>query len=345
MNGYQRIKSALSGEKTDRVPMMLHDFMPAAREYGITMRQYRESGAKIADCHIAMARKYDLDGIWNDIDTCILADAIGVPVDYPEDMPARVTGHIPGGLDGAIDAMEPEKIAKSERVKISADSIYELRKKVGDEIFIRASCDQMAFSLSALACGMEDLMMDLKDPAKEAKVLVLLDRATDVHLEFHKILFAAGADCTSFGDSTCGPDLISPNMYRKFAKPFHLKLVTVLNALEIPVICHICGNQDKIVDDLAEIGFAGVEFDYKTNPRKAHKAYFGKTTSFGPIDPSGVFCLGTPQDVRRETQEILDIYQGKGIVIGAGCALPPNTPEENIRAFTETVKAYQINWE
>ena len=344
MNGYQRIKAAFAGEKTDRVPMMLHNFMPAAREYGITMRQYRESGVNIADSHIAMAQKYELDGMWNDIDTCILADVIGVPIDYPEDMPARVTGHIPGGIDGAIDAMDPDKVAKNERVKISAESIYQLRKKIGNELFIRASCDQMAFSLSALAVGMEELMVNLKNPALEEKLMTLLDRATDVHLEFHKILYQAGADCTSFGDSSCGPDLISPKMYQKFAKPFHVKLSKALKTLQIPVVCHICGNLDKIMEDVAEVGFDGIEFDYKSDVQKARDTFYGRALSFGPIDPSGVFCLGTPQMVRSETQRVLDVYGGKGIVIGAGCALPPDTPEENIRAFTETVKAYAIDW-
>lgn len=345
MNGYQRIKAAFAGEKTDRVPMMLHDFMPAAREYGITMRQYRESGRNIADSHIAMAKKYELDGIWNDIDTCILADVIGVPIDYPEDLPARVTGHISGGIDYVIDAMDPDKVWKNDRVKISADSIYELRKKVGNEIFIRASCDQMSFSLSALACGMENFLMDIVNPDLEPKIMTMLDRATDVHLEFHKILYQSGADCTSFGDSTAGPELISPRMYRKFVKPFHLKLTNALKALKIPVICHICGNQDKILDDLSDVGFDGIEFDYKTNVEKAKATYYQKTVSFGPIDPSGVFCLGTPQLVKEKTQKVLDIYGGKRIVIGAGCALPQNTPEENIRAFSDTVKSYKIEWE
>lgn len=37
MNGYQRIKAALPGEWPDQRPVMLHNFMMAAREAGLTM--------------------------------------------------------------------------------------------------------------------------------------------------------------------------------------------------------------------------------------------------------------------------------------------------------------------
>ncbi|KAA6316236.1 hypothetical protein EZS27_033425 [termite gut metagenome] len=39
MNGYQRIHSALHGIMPDRRPVMLHNFMLAAREAGYTMKQ------------------------------------------------------------------------------------------------------------------------------------------------------------------------------------------------------------------------------------------------------------------------------------------------------------------
>ena len=41
MNGYERIKAALSGHPTDKIPVMLHNFMMAAREAGVNMEQFR----------------------------------------------------------------------------------------------------------------------------------------------------------------------------------------------------------------------------------------------------------------------------------------------------------------
>ena len=56
MNGLQRILAALRGEWPDRTPVMLHNFMVAAREPGITMRQYRKDPRQIAALSVARRR-------------------------------------------------------------------------------------------------------------------------------------------------------------------------------------------------------------------------------------------------------------------------------------------------
>ena len=63
MNGYERITAALKDEKPDKIPVMLHNFMMAAREYGVTMEQYRNSPKVIAETFIAAVDKYQYDGI------------------------------------------------------------------------------------------------------------------------------------------------------------------------------------------------------------------------------------------------------------------------------------------
>lgn len=340
MNGYERITAAFNGQKTDRTPMMLHSFQPAAKGAGISMQEYRTNAAKMAHAHIDFARKYDMDGILFDVDTCVLASAIGVPIDYPEDLVARVKGSMSDDLDILIDEMDPSKLEKSDRIKTILEAVAILRKEVGGDLLIRGSCDQMGFSLSALANGIENFLINLLTPDKEQKILTLIDRATDVHLKYHQMMIDAGADLTSFGDSTCGPDVISPKAYRKFSKPFQLRLNQELKKLNIKTICHICGKLDLIVEDLAEIGFDGMEIDYKTNIPLAKEKFFGKSLIFGPIDPSGVFCLGSPAKVTDETQKVLDLFPSGGIVIGAGCALPAETPEANMRSFSNTVKSH-----
>ena len=92
MNGRQRIDAALNGNWPDRTPVMLHNFMMAAREAGVTMRQFREDPRLIARCFGEAAERYQLDGILVDIDTATLAGAVGVPIDFPEDSPARCHG-------------------------------------------------------------------------------------------------------------------------------------------------------------------------------------------------------------------------------------------------------------
>ena len=63
MNGYQRIVAALKGERPDKIPVMLHNFMPAAAELNISMGRFRESPTLIAEAFINSVEKYGLDGV------------------------------------------------------------------------------------------------------------------------------------------------------------------------------------------------------------------------------------------------------------------------------------------
>ena len=112
MNGRQRIDAALNGNWPDRTPVMLHNFMMAAREAGVTMRQFREDPRLIARCFGEAAERYQLDSIFVDIDTATLAGAIGVPVDFPEDSPARSHGSCLPSLE-AVRELEPRHILRS----------------------------------------------------------------------------------------------------------------------------------------------------------------------------------------------------------------------------------------
>lgn len=340
MTGYERIMKTLEGETVVPVPMMLHSFMAAADEKGYTQGEYRRDPEKICRAHVDFARKYGLDGVLIDIDTCMEAGAIGVDVDLPEDEPARVTHGLSGGLDACLEAMDPDCLKRDERIKIKLDGIYRISKEVKGDLLIRGNADQGPFSLAMLAVGISDFMMSLMDETTIDKTKLLIDRAMEVHLAFHRMIIEAGADITSFGDSSCGPDLIGPSMYREFALPWHKKMAATLKAESITSICHICGNLDMIMEDIASVGFPAIEVDYKTDIPRAAEILKDKAVMFGPIDPSGTFYFGKPERMRKETLEVLDIFGGQRLVIGAGCALPTGVPQENIEAFVETVRTY-----
>ena len=196
MTGYERIMTTLNGGVADRVPMMLHCFMPAAEEAGYTMSEYRSDPRKIADAHIRFARKYGMDGILVDVDTCMESSAIGVPTDYPEDEPARSIGALSTHIDVLMEAMKPEKLLTSKRIETKLEAIRLIKQEIGNDLLLRGNCDQAGFSLAMLSYGMSDFMADLMDEDLQEELLGLIDRATDLHIAFHKLMKQAGADVT-----------------------------------------------------------------------------------------------------------------------------------------------------
>ena len=338
MNGFERITRTLAGEKTDIAPVMLHNFMHAAREAGMTMREFRSCPKSMARAFIDASLKYELDGILTDVDTALEAHAMGAKTDFPEDLPAKVVAPAANSLEECIELVDPQKLHSDERIQIYLEAIRLIRAETGGQMFLRGNADQGPFSLAAAVYGLTNMMLELTDPEKADQIIRLIERCYDVHLVFHRMVKAAGADMTSFGDSMGSPDLISPKMYRKFVSPFHSRLARELFLDGILTVCHICGKTDAILQDWSDHHFAGVEIDYKTNIAKASLVMKGKSTVFGIIDPSGVFCHGNVDSVVCNTQKIMALFPDGGLVIGAGCALPAETPPENVFAFVQSVR-------
>jgi uroporphyrinogen decarboxylase len=59
----------------------------------------------------------------------------------------------------------------------------------------------------------------------------------------------------------------------------------------------------------------------------------------GNIPPRDVLAEGTPEDVVKITNDLLDSLEEKSrIVMSCGGGMPPNVSSENIQAFIDTVK-------
>jgi uroporphyrinogen-III decarboxylase len=155
-----------------------------------------------------------------------------------------------------------------------------------------------------------------------------------LHVATHRALKAAGAHFTSLGDGTAGPDLISPAMFRRFARPYQERLVRELAADGIFVTLHICGNTTAILEQFAEYPLCGFELDYKTDTRRAKSTAGANHVLFGNVDPSGVLARGTPSQVRETTRRLVETWMPGGrFVLNAGCAIPATTPSENLHVF------------
>jgi len=339
MNGHERITAALNGEKPDKVPVMLHNFMLAAREHGITMAQYRDNPGLIAECFIASVDKYKYDGILIDIDTVTLAGAVGVPVDFPADDPARSHEGNVASMEDVFN-LKPVKIENYRYVQNCLEAVRILKDYYKDEIFVRGNCDQAPFSLASMMRGAQTWMLDLMMGTEE-QIESLLEYCFDAGSQFIRLMTQTGCDMVSNGDSPAGPEMISSDMYIKYALPYEKRLAEAAHKEGVKYALHICGNTDVILEHMLETGADAIDLDYKTDIRKIYNAFHKTTTLIGTIDPSGVLALGTPEDVREKSLELLNLYRDSGrFILNAGCAIPPTTPSANIRTMIETARNF-----
>ena len=342
MNGYQRIFAALRGEVTDKVPVMLHGFMTAAREAGYTQKEFGADPEKAANAFIKFIEKYQLDGVLMDIDTATLAGAVGVPVDFPEDAPARCEKGCLQTLERVSDLELPD-IAANEHLQVWLETVKRLKAYFGDEICVRGNVDTAPFSLASMMRTPSEWMMDIIDEDNADAVHQLLEYCTEASCRFVKLMADAGAHMVSSGDSPAGPSMISPSMYEKFAVPYENRVADYAHACGMPYLLHICGNTTVILDQFASMKIDAVELDYQTDIQKAHDLLKESAVCFfGNVDPSGILTRGTPANVQRETRKVLEIFADMPrFVLNSGCALPAVAPEENLRMFVRTAREFK----
>ena len=340
MTGTERIQAALKGEWTDRRPVMLHNFMMAAHEEGISMKEFGENPQSAAKAFINAAEKYDVDGLLIDVSTAILAGSLGVPVDYPEDEPARTHGTLISSLN-EIQSLSPVDVASDTGIQHWLEITRIVKEYFGEEKYIRGNCDQAPFSLASMIRGSQELMTDLL--MEPDKVHLLLEYSTEAGIQFIRLMAGTGAHMVSNGDSVAGPEMIPPEFYTEFALPYEKRLVNEAHNLGLAYTLHICGDTEMILEDMVKTGADALELDYLTDIQKIYDHCHSSTLMIGNLDPSAVLKYGTPKLVKQKTLELLEIYKDSPrLMINAGCAIPPDTPPENIRTMIETTHRYSV---
>ncbi len=336
MTHKERISSALKGQPSDKVPVMLHNFMMAAREYKVSMQQFRDDPVVMAEALVRSVEKYEFDGILVDMDTVTLAGALGVPIDFPDNEPARC--HL-GILSSLKDWRDLPGVNIEDYLYVNnwLEAVRLVKRYVGDDIFVRGNCDQAPFSLAGMVRGSADWMMDLYTAEEEDKI-GLLEYCTEATTQFIRLMAQTGCDMLSNGDSPAGPDLISPELYKKYAFPYEKIIVEEAHKADLPYTLHICGNTELILNDMIETGADALELDYKTDIHKIASVFKDRVTLIGNIDPSGVIAMGKAHEVKTKTRELIKIMgKSNRFILNAGCAIPPNTPEANIWAMLDVV--------
>ena len=129
--------------------------------------------------------------------------------------------------------------------------------KKSKDYFLNASCLNSIFMVSTYLRGMEKLFMDfLLDPIYAE---TLLAKIGEFMVEFNKKNLAnigKFIDLYGIWDDFADQEglMISPALWRKFYKPWYIKLINEAKKYNLLVCFHVCGNCSEIIGDLIEIG-------------------------------------------------------------------------------------------
>jgi uroporphyrinogen decarboxylase len=204
------------------------------------------------------------------------------------------------------------------------------------------------FEQAYVSRGIEQWLLDLA--GNPDFVLALMRKITDLmKASVIRLLEEAGdyIDVLITGDDLGSQNatLISPRMYRRLVKPFHVEIYQeIKKRTRAKIFYHSDGNIYPLLGDLVEIGIDllnPVQVNAGNMGDTARlKREFGDRLSFcGAIDTGWALPCGTPEDVRAEVRcRIRDLGPGGGYILASVHCIQPDVPLENIIAMLDEAK-------
>jgi uroporphyrinogen decarboxylase len=154
-------------------------------------------------------------------------------------------------------------------------------------------------------------------------------------------------DIVQFGDDLGGQEgpLLSPEMYRRFYKPFHQRLWSRAKDLaDVKVMLHCCGGVRELLPDLIEAGLDAinpVQVNARGMEAEGLKRDFGREITFwgGGCDTRDVLPHGSSDEVRRHVlRQARALGPGGGFVFQQVHNILADVPPANIVAMFGALK-------
>ncbi|MFO7928322.1 MAG: uroporphyrinogen decarboxylase family protein, partial [Candidatus Humimicrobiaceae bacterium] len=212
-------------------------------------------------------------------------------------------------------------------------------KKSG-KYFLNTSCMNSIFMTSIYMRGMDKMLMDLVSNKKYAEML--LGNIGEFMAEFcRKNLASIGNNIDLYGiwDDFASQEglMLSPDLWRKYYKPWDKKLIEIAKSHNLLVCFHVCGNCTAILPDLIEMGvdlLDPVQTSAKNMELSNLKKQFGKDLCFhGGLDVQGLLPRAKPWEIEIEVKKIKELFgDGGGIILGPSHYITVDTPTKNILA-------------
>jgi uroporphyrinogen decarboxylase len=197
------------------------------------------------------------------------------------------------------------------------------------------------FYFPTLVRSMENILVDMAINPELAHHL--FKKCVDWHMGYHERLLEAGKgriDAMQIADdfsTQLGP-LMSVDMFREYFKEPIRKFADMAKSYGAIPYLHCCGSAYKLIHEFID---AGIEILDPIQTRAANmepvrlKQEFGSRLTFhGAAETQSILPSGTPEEVRQNARELVDILGRNGGYILSSChALQADVPIENVLAL------------
>ncbi len=329
------VLDAIMGKATQRVPVApLINLGHASKIAGLKPLEYILHNDKYAEAQLNAKRYYGYDWVWAHQFFGGVTKAESEGVVYNEDY-AILTLEV-GVKYKITNKGQPQMIKPAlstsgdvEKLDIpdplNEERLEPIRLMKEEDGFVSGNM-RCPFTLaSTFLYDLEAFLMLLK--TDEEAALRILDFAKDYCVQYAQAQVKAGVDAVYVEDPTASSTVISPNDYRKYALPYEKEFIREIDA---PVILHICGDVNNILDDMTTTGANCISVDEVMDIAEVHR----RIPVWGNV-PASLLVDGSPNEVEEASKKAVALKTG--VVLSSGCVVPANANEKNIKAMVRTV--------
>jgi len=323
-------KRVMAFEEVEEVPAIPSVSGWVARFSGLPLKDLFYDSEAIVRAQVDAQKTIGYDALFAYTDALYIPEAFGCPIVF------RPSGADVSPLE--IDTEEDVKaipipdIRRDGRLPLLLNVAEQLARLPEREVPV-LSLFEGPFTTSSRIMGTERMMRALY--RNRPMVERMLEKVEQLLSNFGRALERAGLDGLMIADPVSSSTMISTKFYHEFVLP-HLQ--RLIKSLEIPVILHVCGDTQPILHLMAETGAKILSLDQCMDLTLAKQFVMGHCGIGGNVDPIQALLLGTPEDVKRETLRCLEQGGRKRFILMSGCAVPPGTPKENLRAMIEVAR-------
>ena len=229
----------------------------------------------------------------------------------------------------------PKNLFELGRFPVHLKAVSILAEKYSDKVPVYARLPGPMTFLGHLFGIEKTMRWTMKEPSLFQR---LLEKVSDIIVPMGNLLIERGADVLSMADPNASGDMVSPRIFNKFMMPIYKKLSEEIKGR---IVLHICGDITPVLSSIVETGFCALSFEGPTVKVGKVKEIIGdRMALFGNIPTVEVLMRGTVEDVRRAVREAIEC----GIdSVAPACSMPLQTPINNARAISESVRDYNKN--
>lgn len=322
MEKRERVFAAVSGDEVDRVPVSAwwHDF---PREW---------SAKSLAEATIEAFESFDWDWVKLNPRASYYGEIWGA-----EFRP---------NSDRQPDMTKPAFTSAKEMARVKPVDLRNsiLREQIGSVKLVASKLKgatplvQTVFaplaSLSRMAGSTKFIQRMIRE--EPAAVEKALKAVTHTLARYSAACIKAGADGIFFATVEWGSaDVISATAYDRFARPYDLEVLDAVADAPFNIL-HVCRSNNHLLDllDYPVAAFNWATQD-TTNPSPAEVLTKTDKAVIGGASHETVVPNGTPAEVVKEAHRSILDARSTRFLLSPGCAVPPTTPEKNLRALAQ----------